>query len=108
MIAGIIGERLLLAEKGAIRVQSNAEVAQFFSGYFKRVRYRQWRDVSSPAVAISPDGAMAWMAVEIEAKYTRFDKPAEGEKTFKSSWIATYERDQCAWKMTGIASSVVD
>ena len=59
-------------------------------------------------VTISPDGQMAWMAVEVAAKYTRADKPAEGERSFKSSWIATYARDNCAWRMTGIASEVVE
>ena len=108
LIARGIGDRLLLAENGRIRVQSNAEVAQFFTGYFGRVRYSQWRDVTPPVVKVSPDGQMAWMAVEIEAHYTRADEPAGGEKTFKSSWIATYERDGCEWRMTGIASDVVE
>ncbi len=108
LIAGTISDQLLLAENGGIRVQSNAEVGQFFTGYFNRVRYRQWRDVSPPVVTISPDGEMAWMAVGVEAQYTRADKPAEGEKAFKSSWIATYKRDKCTWRMTGIASDVVD
>ena len=107
-IAATIGDQLLLAENGALRRQSNAEVAQFFTGYFKRVRYQEWRDVSPPVVTISPDGRMAWMAVELEARYTRADKPAEGQKTFKSSWIATYELDDCKWRMTGIASDVVE
>ena len=107
-IAAATADQLLLAENGALRTQSKAEVAQFFAGYFKRVRYRQWRDVSPPVVTISPDGEMAWMAVEVEAQYTRADKPAEGEKRFKSSWIATYKRDKCAWRMTGIASDVVN
>jgi uncharacterized protein DUF4440 len=108
LIARTIGDQLLLAENGAIRIQSNAEVAQFFTGYFKRIRYRQWRDVAPPVVKISPDGQMAWMAVQIEAQYMRADQPAEGEKSFKSSWIATYERDKCAWRMTGIASDIVE
>lgn len=107
-IAKTIGDQLLLAENGVLRKQSNAEVASFFSGYLQRVRYRQWRDVSPPLVTISPDGQMAWMAVEVEARYTRADKPAEGEKTFKSSWIATYHRQDCQWRMTGIASDVVE
>ena len=107
-IAGTIGDRLLLAENGTIRIQSKAQVTEFFTGYLRRVRYSEWRDVSPPAVTISPDGRMAWMAVELEAKYTSADKPAEPEKTFKSSWIATYERDQCIWRMTGIASDVAE
>jgi hypothetical protein len=107
-MAATIGDQLLLAENGVLRTQSNAEVARFFAGYFKRVRYREWRDVIPPVVTVSPDERMAWMAVQVEAIYTRADKPAEGEKRFKSSWIATYERDKCAWRMTGIASDVVD
>ena len=108
LIAGTIGDRLLLAENGGIRVQSNAEVARFFSGYFGRVRYREWRDVSPPVIEVSPDVEMAWMAVGVEARYTRADKPADGEKSFKSSWIATFARDRCKWRMTGIASDVVE
>ena len=108
LITAATADQLLLAENGALRTQSKAEVAQFFSGYFKRVRYREWRDVSPPVVTVSPDGQMAWMAVAVEARYTRADKPAEAEKSFKSSWIATYARDNCAWRMTGIASDVVD
>ncbi len=70
-IAATIGDRLLLAENGGIRLQSNAEVARFFSGYFKRVLYRVWRDVSPPTVVVSPDGQMAWMAVAVEAHYSQ-------------------------------------
>ena len=106
-IAETIGDQLLMADNGTIRTQSNAEVAAFFSGYLKRVRYSEWRDASPPVVTISPDGRMGWMAVAVEAKYTNADKPAEGEKSFKSSWIATYARNNCVWRMTGIASDVV-
>ena len=106
-IAENIGEQLLMADNGTLRTQSNAEVAQFFTGYLKRVRYSEWRDASPPVVTISPDGNMAWMAVAVEAKYTRADKPEEGRKSFRSSWIATYARDKCKWRMTGIASDIV-
>ena len=106
-IAETIGDQLLMADNGTLRTQSNFEVAAFFTAYLKRVRYSEWRDASPPVVTISPDGRMAWMAVAVEAKYTSADKPAEDEKSFKSSWIATYSRDNCAWRMTGIASDVV-
>ncbi len=107
-ITAATADQLLLAENGGVRIQSKAEVAQFFTSYFKRVRYREWRDASPPVVTISPDGEMAWMAVAVEAKYTRADRSEEGEKSFKSSWIATYQRDKCEWRMTGIASDVVE
>jgi hypothetical protein len=108
LIAPTMADQILFADKGVLRTQTRAEVAKFFAGYFQQVRYREWRDVSPPVVTASPDGQMAWMAVAIEARYARADKPAEGEKSFKSSWIATYQRDGCAWRMTGIASDVVE
>ena len=108
LVAGTIADQLLLAENGSIRTQSNAAAEQFFTSYFKRVRYREWRDVTPPAVIVSADGTLAWMAVGVEAHYTRLDKPAEAEKSFKSSWIATYQRDKCRWRMTGIASDLAE
>ena len=108
LLTAATADRLLLADNGDIRVQSKAEIGQFFAGYFSRVRYREWSDAAPPIVRISPDGRLAWMAVAVKARYSRIDKPAEGEKAFKSSWIATYERNGCAWRMTGIASDVVD
>jgi hypothetical protein len=107
-IAATIGDTLLLAENGVIRTQSNAEVAKFFTGYLSRVRYREWSDVGPPVVTVSPDGQLAWMAVAIAARYTRADKPADPEKSFKSSWIATFARHNCAWRMTAIASDIVE
>jgi hypothetical protein len=108
MIAPTIADQLLFAENGGVRVQSKAEVVQFFASYFSLVRYSEWRDAIPPSISISPDGKMAWMAVGVEARYTRADKPADGEKSFKSSWIATFERANCAWRMTGIASNIVN
>src|SRR4051794_32414036 len=90
LLATTAADRLVVADGGAVRLQTHDELAEFYAGYFKRVRYRQWRDASPPIVTISPDGQMAWMAVAVEARYTQIDKPAEGEKTFRSSWIATY------------------
>jgi hypothetical protein len=50
---------------------------------------------------------MGWMAVKVRARYIERAKPEAGEKAFKSSWIATYQRVGCEWKMTGNASAVV-
>ena len=107
-LTSTIGDTLLLAEKGAIRTQTNAELRQFFDGYFGRVRYSEWRDAAPPTVTVSPDGQMAWMAVQVEARYALRDKPGAAEKSFKSSWIATFARVDCAWRMTGIASDVAE
>jgi hypothetical protein len=71
------------------------------------VKYLEWSDAAPPVVTVSPDGQLGWMAVKVRARYLDRTKPEAGEKAFKSSWIATYQRVGCAWKMTGNASAVV-
>jgi hypothetical protein len=101
-------DRVVLASNGDLSVSSKEKVIDFFKGYFARVKYLEWSDAAPPTISISPDGRMGWMAVKIRARYLDRAKPEAGEKAFKSSWIATYQRVGCAWKMTGNASAVVN
>jgi hypothetical protein len=71
------------------------------------VKYLEWSDAAPSVVNVSPDHRMGWMAVKVRARYIERAKPEAGEKAFKSSWIATYQRVGCEWKMTGNASAVV-
>ena len=106
LMAAHSDDRITMADRGTVRVQTRQEVTSFFEGYFKRVRYGEWSDQAPPTVVVSPDGQLGSMAVAISARYTTADAPSV-EKAFKSSWIATYRRVGCAWKMTGNASNIV-
>jgi hypothetical protein len=97
-----------LVSNGNLSVQPKEKMIGFFKGYFARVKYLEWSDTAPPLIKISPDGQMGWMAVKVRARYVERAKPEAGEKSFKSSWIATYQRQGCEWKMTGNSSAVVD
>lgn len=101
-------DRMIVASNGDLSVSSREKVVDFFKGYFARVKYLEWADAEPPVVNVSPDGRMGWMAVKVRARTVERAKPEAGEQAFKSSWIATYQRVGCAWKMTGISSAVVD
>ena len=103
-----MADEALIVSNGDISANSREKTLAFFKGYFSRVKYLEWSDAEPPRVHVSPDGQMAWMAVKVRARYLDRTKPEAGEKKFKSSWIATYQRVGCAWKMTGNASAVVD
>jgi hypothetical protein len=97
------------AGRGGLTRLSQAAMRERFTTYFASVRYSMWDDLEPPHVVISGDGTQAWMAVAIEARLSSVD--ADGhtpERAFESSWIATYEKVDGRWLMTGIASSVVD
>jgi hypothetical protein len=101
-------DQVVLVSNGDLSVISREKMIGFFKAYFARVKYLEWSDSAPSVIEISPDGEMGWMSVKVRARYLERAKPEAGEKAFKSSWIATYRRVACEWKMTGNASAVVD
>jgi len=108
LLAPGMAEQIVLVSNGDLSVNPKEKMISFFEGYFGRVRYLEWSDAAPLVVKVSPDGQMGWTAVKVRARYVERAKPEAGEKAFKSSWIATYQRVGCQWKMTGNASAVVN
>jgi hypothetical protein len=108
LMAPAMADQLVLVSNGDVSVNPKERMISFFKDYFAKVQYLEWSDAAPPLIDVSFDGQTAWMAVKIRARYLDRAKPEVGEKTFKSSWIATYQRVGCAWKMTGNSSAVVD
>lgn len=97
------------AGRGGLNRLSRADMRARFAAYFESVRYSAWDDLEPPHVVVSADGASGWMAVAIDARLSGIGADgAARERAFASSWIATYEKVEGRWLMTGIASSVVD
>ncbi len=108
LMAGDWSDQVVSASGGDLITSDKAGLTRFFATYFGQVKYLEWRDVAPPALSVSPDGRMAWMAVKVEARFLSRAESAKGEQRFKSSWIATYRREGCQWKMTGVSSAVVN
>jgi hypothetical protein len=107
LMAPGMADQVVVVTNGDVSVNPREKMISFFKGYFARVKYLEWSDAAPPMINVSPDGQIGWMAVKVRARYLDATKPEAGEKAFKSSWIATYQRVGCAWKMTGNASEVV-
>ncbi len=108
LMAPGMADEVALVSNGNVTLNPKEKMISFFKGYFARVKYLEWSDAAAPVIKVSPDGQMGWMAVEVRARYLDRAKPEVGEKAFKSSWISTYQRVGCQWKMTGNSSAVVD
>ncbi|HEX8572296.1 MAG TPA: nuclear transport factor 2 family protein [Allosphingosinicella sp.] len=108
LMAPAMAERMVMASRGELSVSPKAAALAFFRSYFERVKYLEWSDSELPIVSVAPDGRSGWMAVKVRARYVERAKPDAAPKAFRSSWIATYERVGCDWKMTGNASAVVE
>jgi hypothetical protein len=104
-----MAEHVWEAGRGGINRLSRAEMRERFAAYFGSVRYLVWDDLAPPHVYVSADATAGWMAVAIEARLSALDESGQPvERAFESSWIATYEKLDGRWLMTGIASSVVE
>ena len=108
LMAPGMADQMVLVSNGDVSVNPKEKMISFFKGYFARVKYLEWSDAAPPMINVSPDGQIGWMAVKVRARYLERAKPEAAERAFKSSWIATYQRVGCEWKMTGNASAVVD
>lgn len=107
LMAPGMADQVVVASNGNLVVNPREKMIDFFKGYFARVKYLEWSDAAPLVVNVSPDGRMGWTAVKVRARYVEPAKPEAGEKAFRSSWIATYQRVGCKWKMTGNSSAVV-
>jgi hypothetical protein len=101
------------ASRGRLNRLARTDVRDRFAAYFNGVRYTVWDDLVQPHVAVAADGSTAWLAVHIEAALSPRDESGQTadngpQRTFESSWIATYEKQHGTWLMVGISSSVVD
>jgi hypothetical protein len=103
-----MADTVVLVSNGNVSLNPKEKMMSFFKGYFARVKYLEWSDAALPVINVSPDGQMGWLAVQVRARYLDRNKPEAGVKAFKSSWISTYQRVGCEWKLTGNSSAVVD
>jgi hypothetical protein len=106
LVAGI-GSQLIQVQDGNVETDTREQIREQFSDRFSRVKYLTWDDVTAPQVRVASDGSMAWMVIQIEARYRdRVGATLGQEHQFFSSWIATYEKQKSDWRMVGIASGV--
>ena len=108
LMAPGMADQVAVLSNGNLSVNPKEKMISFFKGYFARVKYLEWADAAPPIINVSPDGQVGWMAVKVRARYLERAKPDTGEKAFKSSWISTYRRVGCEWKLTANSSAVVD
>jgi hypothetical protein len=107
VLADGMADHIWDANRGGLTRVGREDVRERFAAYFASVTYSVWDDLTPPHVSVSSDGTSAWMAVRIEARLVSIDEPMT-QRDFESSGIATYEKAEGRWRMTGIASSVVD
>jgi ketosteroid isomerase-like protein len=107
LLADTVADSLVNVQAGEVETLTRDQLRQQFEERFRKVKYSLWEDVAAPSIHISPDGKMTWAVIQIHAKYRDRNGAALGdEHEFRSSWIATFEKQGDFWRMAAISSGV--
>ncbi len=104
VVTSVLAESVASVQNGDVEIQSREQMRRSFSEYLSGVAYLSWDDLMKPSVHVSSDGTMAWAVVRIKARFREKGDQSGRIQEFKSSWIATYEKQNSQWRMTGISS----
>ena len=107
LLVASVADHLINVEYGKVEIVTREQMRQQFTQRFERVKYSSWEDTAPPKIYASPDGQMAWMVIEIKARLGDRSGPNAGvERSFVSSWIATFEKQRGEWRGVAISSGV--
>lgn len=105
LLAGAF-ERSLSSGRGVLEETGRSELAARLGPYFESTRFSRYDDVVTPALAVSADGTLGWVACQIEAAGLQQQPPAPPQAiAFGFSWVELYARHDGGWQAIGNASS---
>ena len=109
MLVDEIADTMTTVSRGQVYKNSNEEIYNRFSNYFKSVEYIKWDDLEEPIINISEDGSFAEMIVKkiILLRYkNETDEWEKGATLF--SWSASHKKINGAWKIISNTSTRED
>ena len=105
LLAGA-AERSLESRRGRLQETGREELAARLGPYLASVHFSRYDDVVVPAVAVSADGTLGWLACQIEAAGTTVGSDAAAEPiAYGFSWVELYAKEHGRWQNIGNASS---
>ena len=94
---------------GGIHVLTGEEMRRIFGQAFKDATYHEFDDLEPPAIHVSNDGSLAWMAVRIRVWKSQIDGAGVlQERRFVSNAIYTYANRDGRWVRTGSSGHSVE
>jgi hypothetical protein len=100
-------ERSLDSGRGRLTDTGRDRLAARLGPYLAGIRFSRYEDVALPAVAVSADGSLGWLACQIEAAGSTRD-PVPAPVAYGFSWVELYARNAGTgdrWQIVGNASS---
>ena len=96
----------VVANRGEISHPTLQERRERLGAYLRSTTFREYRDLVKPTIAISSDGTLGWVIVQVQASGIQTTESGEKEPVeFISAWIELYEKRQGRWLRVGNVSN---
>jgi hypothetical protein len=96
----------VLADRGEITHPTLDERRARLGSYLRSTSFREYRDATDPVIAVSSDGSMGWVIVQVQASGIQTAENGDKEPLeFVSAWIELYEKRNGRWLRIGNVSN---
>ena len=106
IIIGNEPQDYVIASRGAISHPTIDQRRAALGPYLATTRFVEYVDIVAPVVAVSRDGTLGWVIVQVRAAGERSDEAgAKHPIAFESAWIELYEKRDGRWFRVGNVSN---
>lgn len=96
----------VVANRGEITRPTVDDRRKRLGPFLRSVRFAEYKDLVPPIVAVSEDGTLGWVVVQIQARGSRkTDAGAEEPVEYVSAWIEMYRKLDGRWRRVGNVSN---
>jgi hypothetical protein len=107
LLTAHLADTVLSIDGGQVTLQTRAAVRRFFAEYFAGATYHAWDDVVPPIIRLARDGSHAWVVRQVCVdREGAVGGGAPQRQRFLSAYTATYAKQDTAWVMTSVTSTV--
>ena len=94
------------ANRGVVSTTGAADTRSHMGSYLARTTFTEYRDLIEPLVAVSRDGTLGWVIVQVYARGTQRQDDGKVEPLeFTCAWIELYARREGRWLRVGNVSN---
>jgi hypothetical protein len=99
-------EDYVVASRGRISRPTLEDRRAGLGPYLRETRFTEYVDVVPPVVAVSQDGSLGWVIVQVRARGEQAGAGGAAEPVeFESAWIELYEKRGGEWRRVGNVSN---
>jgi Domain of unknown function (DUF4440) len=99
-------EDYVVASRGKISRPTLEDRRAGLGPYLRETRFTEYVDVVPPVVAVSQDGTLGWVVVQVRARGEQVGAGGAKEPfEFESAWIELYEKRGDEWRRVGNVSN---